>query len=215
MVINGRLDCGYCSTPITRLYGGTIGQQQSYPCPNCGCMNYVTPKITYSASTFGFHVRLPRQRRIVGFGGTAWRVTLGLQRGRGKHFHAVPWSPRRIKNLRRLLLRHYRRTACECWFHQYSGIGLEGFDPGTGGYADSSARLPRMSETGGGKRLKDGEIRPLPQNEFYQSPFDGRWVDLDEEEVFRLIDMQRQSGTRCGKTKTKTCYTRSVHTKET
>ena len=41
-----------------------------------------------------------------------------------------------------------------------------------------------MSETGGGKRLKDGEIRPLPQNEFYQSPFDGRWVDLDEEEVF-------------------------------
>lgn len=48
--------------------------------------------------------------------------------------------------------------------------------------------------------MKDGEIRPLPQNEFYQSPFDGRWVDLDEEEVFRLIDMQRQSGTRCGKT---------------
>lgn len=38
--------------------------------------------------------------------------------------------------------------------------------------------------------MKDGEIRPLPQNEFYQSPFDGRWVDLDEEEVFRLIDMQ-------------------------
>lgn len=64
-------------------------------------------------------------------------------------------------------------------------------------------------------RFTDGEIRPLPQNEFYQSPFDGRWVDLDEEEVFRLIDMQRQSGTRCGKTKPKTCYTRSVHTKET
>ena len=39
--------------------------------------------------------------------------------------------------------------------------------------------------------MKDGEIRSLPQNEFYQSPFDGRWVDLDEEEVFRLIDMQR------------------------
>lgn len=72
-----------------------------------------------------------------------------------------------------------------------------------------------MSKTEGGIRLKDGEIRPLPQNEFYQSPFDGRWVDLDEEEVFRLIDMQQQSGTRCGKTKPKTCYTRSVHTKET
>ena len=40
--------------------------------------------------------------------------------------------------------------------------------------------------------MKDGEIRPLPQNEFYQSLFDGRWVDLDEEEVFRLIDMQRR-----------------------
>ena len=29
-------------------------------------------------------------------------------------------------------------------------------------------------------------------NEFYQSPFDGRWVDVDEAEVFRLIDMQRE-----------------------
>lgn len=42
-----------------------------------------------------------------------------------------------------------------------------------------------------------GRITPLPSNEFYQSPFDGRWVDMDEAEVFRLIDMQREriSGT--------------------
>ena len=73
-----------------------------------------------------------------------------------------------------------------------------------------------MSETGGGgKRLKDGEIRPLPQNEFYQSPFDGRWVDLDEEEVFRLIDMQRRGENVRGKPKAKTCHTRSIHTKKT
>lgn len=37
-----------------------------------------------------------------------------------------------------------------------------------------------------------GRITPLPSNEFYQSPFDGRWVDVDETEVFRLIDMQRE-----------------------
>ena len=37
-----------------------------------------------------------------------------------------------------------------------------------------------------------GRITPLPSNEFYQSPFDGRWVDVDEAEVFRLIDMQRE-----------------------
>ena len=57
-----------------------------------------------------------------------------------------------------------------------------------------------------------GRITPLPSNEFYQSPFDGRWVDVDEAEVFRLIDMQREriSGThgkavpvdgKCGKLK--------------
>lgn len=40
--------------------------------------------------------------------------------------------------------------------------------------------------------MKDGEIRPLPSNEFYQSPFDGRWVEMDEREVFRLIDRQRR-----------------------
>lgn len=51
--------------------------------------------------------------------------------------------------------------------------------------------------------MKDGEIRPLPQNEFYQSPFDGRWVDLDEEEVFRLIDMQRRGENVRGKPKSK------------
>ena len=46
-----------------------------------------------------------------------------------------------------------------------------------------------------------GRIMPLPSNEFYQSPFDGRWVDVDEAEVFRLVDMQRERifGTR-GKT---------------
>ena len=60
-----------------------------------------------------------------------------------------------------------------------------------------------MSKTEGGIRLKDGEIRPLPQNEFYQSPFDGRWVDLDEEEVFRLIDMQRRGENMRGKPKPK------------
>ena len=37
-----------------------------------------------------------------------------------------------------------------------------------------------------------GRITPLPSNEFYQSPFDGRWVDVDEAEFFRLIDMQRE-----------------------
>lgn len=26
----------------------------------------------------------------------------------------------------------------------------------------------------------DGRITPLPSNEFYQSPFDGRWVDVAE-----------------------------------
>lgn len=72
-----------------------------------------------------------------------------------------------------------------------------------------------MSKTEGGIRLKDGEIRPLPQNEFYQSPFDGRWVDLDEEEVFRLIDTQRRGENMRGKPKSKTCYTRSIHTKKT
>lgn len=57
-----------------------------------------------------------------------------------------------------------------------------------------------------------GRITPLPSNESYQSPFDGRWVDTDEAEVFRLIDMQREriSGThekampvdgKCGKLK--------------
>lgn len=51
--------------------------------------------------------------------------------------------------------------------------------------------------------MKDGEIRPLLQNEFYQSPFDGRWVDLDEEEVFRLIDMQRRGENVRGKPKAK------------
>lgn len=63
--------------------------------------------------------------------------------------------------------------------------------------------------------MKDGEIRSLPQNEFYQSPFDGCWVDLDEEEVFRLIDMQRRGENMRGKPKPKTCYTRSIHTKKT
>lgn len=29
-----------------------------------------------------------------------------------------------------------------------------------------------------------GRITPLPLNESYQSPFDGRWVDMDEAEVF-------------------------------
>lgn len=72
MVINGRLDCGYCSTPITRLYGGTIGQQQSYPCPNCGCMNYVTPKITYSASTFGSQVKDALLDLVERHGGSHW-----------------------------------------------------------------------------------------------------------------------------------------------
>ena len=51
--------------------------------------------------------------------------------------------------------------------------------------------------------MKDGEIRPLPQNEFYQSPFDGRWVDLDEDEVFRLIDMQQRGENVRGKPKSK------------
>lgn len=37
-----------------------------------------------------------------------------------------------------------------------------------------------------------GRTTPLPSNEFYQSPFDGRWVDVNEAEVFRLIDMQRE-----------------------
>lgn len=63
--------------------------------------------------------------------------------------------------------------------------------------------------------MKDGEIRPLPQNEFYQSPFDGHWVDLDEEEVFRLIDMQQRGENVRGKPKSKkTCHTRSIHTKK-
>lgn len=72
MVINGRLDCGYCSTPITRLYGGTIGQRQSYPCPNCGCMNYVTPKITYSASTLGSQVKDALLDLVERHGGSHW-----------------------------------------------------------------------------------------------------------------------------------------------
>lgn len=72
MVINGRLDCGYCSTPITRLYGGTIGQQQPYPCPNCGCMNYVTPKITYSVSMFGSQVKDALLDLIERHGGSHW-----------------------------------------------------------------------------------------------------------------------------------------------
>lgn len=72
MVINGRLDCGYCSAPITRLYGGIIGKQQSYPCPNCGCMNYVTPKITYSASTFGSQVKDALLDLVERHGGSHW-----------------------------------------------------------------------------------------------------------------------------------------------
>ena len=72
MIVNGRLDCGYCSTPITRLYCRTIGQQQSYPCPNCGCMNYVTPKITYSASTFGSQVKDALLDLVERHGGSHW-----------------------------------------------------------------------------------------------------------------------------------------------
>lgn len=37
----------------------------------------------------------------------------------------------------------------------------------------------------------DGRIMPLPSNEFYQSPFDGRWVDMDEAEVFRDLHAWR------------------------
>lgn len=36
-----------------------------------------------------------------------------------------------------------------------------------------------------------GRITPLPSNEFYQSPFDGRWVDMDEAEVFRDLHAWR------------------------
>ncbi len=34
-------------------------------------------------------------------------------------------------------------------------------------------------------KRRDGEIRLLPPNEFYQSPFDGRWVGFDH-----LIELQ-------------------------
>lgn len=40
---------------------------------------------------------------------------------------------------------------------------------------------------------KRSKIVPLPSNEFYQSPFDGRWLDLDEAEIFHLIDLQRKA----------------------
>lgn len=43
---------------------------------------------------------------------------------------------------------------------------------------------------------KGRKIVPLPPNEFYQSPFDGRWLDLDESEVFHLIDLQRKASSR-------------------
>lgn len=72
MVIDDRLDCGYCSAPIVRLHGETIGQQQSYPCPNCGCMNYMTPKIIYSASTFGSQVKDALLDLVERHGGSHW-----------------------------------------------------------------------------------------------------------------------------------------------
>lgn len=40
------------------------------------------------------------------------------------------------------------------------------------------------------RERRNGEIRLLPLDEFYQSPFDGRWVELDPKEIERLIDLQ-------------------------
>lgn len=39
-------------------------------------------------------------------------------------------------------------------------------------------------------KRRDREIRLLPPNEFYQSPFDGRWVELDPKEIEHLIELQ-------------------------
>lgn len=42
-------------------------------------------------------------------------------------------------------------------------------------------------------KRRDGEIRPLPPDEFYQSLFDGRWVELDPKEIEHLIELQIHS----------------------
>lgn len=38
-----------------------------------------------------------------------------------------------------------------------------------------------------------GRYAPLPPNEFYQSPFDGRWVELDPKEIEHLIELRIHS----------------------
>lgn len=49
------IDCRYCGAGLTDTteVDWQIGERQSFPCGECGCVTYVTPEIEYRTSSYG------------------------------------------------------------------------------------------------------------------------------------------------------------------
>ena len=53
MIVGGHASCGYCSAVIAELEPWPAGERREFVCPECGCVNYVTPVVEYRSTTFG------------------------------------------------------------------------------------------------------------------------------------------------------------------
>lgn len=166
MIVGGHVSCGYCSAVIAELEPWPAGERREFVCPECGCVNYATPVVEYRSTTFGREL---------------WRAIVAKvsRRGGTAEFYDDDAASIRLDGT----------TACtsasganRCRWTNMSEWS-QTRPPGSSLTASRSWVMPRS-------KRRDGEIRLLPPNEFYQSPFDGRWVELDPKEIEHLIELQ-------------------------
>lgn len=72
MIVNGHVSCGYCSAVIAELEPWPAGERREFVCPECGCVNYVTPVVEYRSTTFGRELWRAIKAEVLRRGGTAY-----------------------------------------------------------------------------------------------------------------------------------------------
>lgn len=68
----GIMVCRYCGADLIdpSKVDWIVGERQSFPCSECGCVNYVTPVVSYQTSTFGVEVKEALFDLVVRHGGS-------------------------------------------------------------------------------------------------------------------------------------------------
>lgn len=71
MNMDGHISCGYCSADIAQLEPWPAGERREFVCPECGCVNYVTPIVGYRLSTYGHELWRAIEAEVSRRGGNA------------------------------------------------------------------------------------------------------------------------------------------------